>query len=228
MKKVWLLILCLMVTGCGTKEMQIEKNVTGQKRVFAKNQEVIKESEPPKISSFKEDSSSPNALVTSSEETIINYFENKKGEVETIINSSSLASAKEKAKNIFFDIIDFIFFDKQINGVTFSSLSLEAKAKVMTIALNIDSTIMKKYPNYKENVSTAYQSVIETLKEDLANTKNKLEEIIGEEKYAKLEDTNEKVKEGAANLLEKAKDFTSEKLADLKEWYLSKRNSIDE
>ena len=226
MKKVWLLILCLMVTGCGTKEMQIEKNVTGQKRGFANNQEVIKESEPPMTSSFKEDISSPNALVTSSEETIINYFENKKG--ETIINSSSLASAKEKAKNIFFDIIDFIFFDKQINGVTFSSLSLEAKAKVMTIALNIDSTIMKKYPNYKENVSTAYQSVIETLKEDLANTKNKLEEIIGEEKYAKLEDTNEKVKEGATNLLEKAKDFTSEKLADLKEWYLSKRNSIDE
>ena len=96
-----------------------------------------------------------------SEEDLVNYFENIGNEVEV---SSSF---KEKFKEYFINIIDFIFYDKEINGYTFDGLSGTAKAKIISIALKIDNKIEQYIPNYKESISGTGSKIYTSVKDKL-------------------------------------------------------------
>lgn len=91
------------------------------------------------------------------EQGVIEYFENMEDEVK---NSTSF---KEKFKEYFTTIVDFIFYDKEIKGYTFKELSGTAKAKIVGIALKIDSKIEEYVPNYKETISGTYKDIKERL-----------------------------------------------------------------
>lgn len=95
------------------------------------------------------------------EEDVIEYFENMENEVK---NSSSF---KEKFKEYFTTIVDFIFYDKKIKGHTFRELSGTAKAKVVGIALKIDNKIEEYVPNYKETISSTSGKIYSNIKEKL-------------------------------------------------------------
>lgn len=90
-----------------------------------------------------------------SEVELVNYFENMESESENI-NSSNF---KDKVINYFTDIVDFIFYDKEIKGYTFKSLTDEAKLEIIKICLVIDSKIDKYFPDYKSNISNKYQNI---------------------------------------------------------------------
>jgi len=96
-----------------------------------------------------------------SEEDVVSYFENMENEVE---NSSSF---KEKFKEYFITIVDFVFYDREIKGYTFSEISGTAKAKIIGIALKIDSKIEEYLPNYKENISSTSSKIYTNVKEKL-------------------------------------------------------------
>lgn len=85
--------------------------------------------------------------------TILSYFSN---ELEATKNNTS---TKDKLKNGFITIVDFIFYDGTIKGVTFKELRSATKAKVIYYALLIDAGIDSKFPNYKENISSKYQDI---------------------------------------------------------------------
>lgn len=95
------------------------------------------------------------------EEDVIDYFSVMEDEVE---NSSSF---KDKFKEYFVTVVDFIFYDKDIKGYTFSELSGTAKAKVISVALMIDNKIEEYIPNYKENISSTTNKVYADVKEKL-------------------------------------------------------------
>ena len=59
----------------------------------------------------------------------------------------------DSAKGVFISIVDFLFYDGSINGVTFDELTDSGKQKVLEIASSIDSTIENKFPGYKETIS---------------------------------------------------------------------------
>lgn len=96
-----------------------------------------------------------------SEEEVVSYFEKMGKEVQ---NSGSF---KEKFKEYFITTIDFIFYDKVINGYTFNELSNIAKIKIISIALKIDSKIEEYIPNYKENISSTSNRIYTNVKEKL-------------------------------------------------------------
>ena len=96
-----------------------------------------------------------------SENDVIDYFEEQENEVK---NSSSF---KEKFKEYFIDIVDFIFYNKEIKGYTFDDISNTAKLKIISIALKIDSYIEIKKPNYKENISSVGDRIYSNIKERL-------------------------------------------------------------
>jgi hypothetical protein len=75
-------------------------------------------------------------------------------------NSSSITST---LKSKFIDIVDFIFYDKEINGRTFNSLTNEAKGKVLYYAILLDNKIDSKWPNAKENIQSKYLNIKEKL-----------------------------------------------------------------
>lgn len=78
------------------------------------------------------------------EEDIITYAE---GTYKDVKNSKTL---KESVKEKVITLIDFIFYDKTINGVSFKSLSSSAKVKVIYYTLKVDNFIESKFPEYKK------------------------------------------------------------------------------
>ena len=116
----------------------------------------IEEKEEPKQEESKEEETNdilsipPVNTEEKSEVSLLSYFEN---EEKNITNSSSL---KDKAKTTFINIIDFIFYDKEIKGYTFKEITSSAKLKIIDIALKVDNKIDSYFPDYKENIKDKY------------------------------------------------------------------------
>ena len=96
------------------------------------------------------------------ENDVIQYFENNYNDI-----NSNKVSIKDKAKEYFIDIVDFIFYDKEIKGYTFDELSNEAKLKVIAILIKIDNKIEKYAPGYKESISNTGSRIYTDIKERL-------------------------------------------------------------
>lgn len=93
--------------------------------------------------------------VVSSDEEVIAYVKSVNDSVE----GASEETFGSKVKSGFITVVDFIFYDGEIKGVTFSELSASAKAKVVYYALLADSKIDEKFPGYKETISSKYNDL---------------------------------------------------------------------
>lgn len=111
---------------------------------------------------ISEDTNSIKNTATS-EEDVVNYFENNYNE----LNNNTWDSVKDKAKEYFITIADFIFYNGKINGYTFNDLSSNAKLKIISVALKIDSKIEKYIPHYKETISSNGNKIYIDAKEKL-------------------------------------------------------------
>lgn len=90
---------------------------------------------------------------SSSNVTPVTYFEN-------VENSND----ENVIKNGFVKIVDFIFYDEEINGYTFDELTAEAKLKIMKIALSIDNKIDEYFPGYKETIGNGTKKIYNNIK----------------------------------------------------------------
>ena len=91
---------------------------------------------------------------------------NADDEVLTYFNSEvNTADGKTKntLKNTFIKIVDFIFYDKDINGYYFKDLTASAKLKVIGLALKLDNIIDKHFPGYKDELSGSYTKAKDSL-----------------------------------------------------------------
>lgn len=102
-------------------------------------------------------------------------------------SSSNDKSFSDSAKATFINIVDFIFYDGKINGVTFDELTDKGKQEVLKIAQKIDEAIEEKIPGYKETISekasNAFNKASELIKKGANNFSNFLKEKLGEEDY---------------------------------------------
>lgn len=123
-------------------------------------------------------------IINYSEEDVINYVSFMENEV----NNNSIS---DNIKDKFIEIIDFIFYDKEIKGYKFSDLTTSAKIKIISMAIKIDSKIEEKIPNYKDTISSKYNDIkdrlvmlyLDTTINICSNNKeqcNKAKEIFGE------------------------------------------------
>ena len=102
--------------------------------------------------------STPSIESTYSEAEVVSYFTS----LEASAFPSDDVSFKDKAKNAFTTIVDFLFYGTEIKGYTFSELTSSAKLKIIKIALSIDNKIDEFFPDYKN-----------TIKEKMTNLKGK-------------------------------------------------------
>ena len=84
----------------------------------------------------------------SADDEVLAYFNSA---VNTAGNKS-----KGTLKNTFIKVVDFIFYDKDINGYYFKDLTASAKLKVIGLALKLDSIIDSYFPGYKDELSSSY------------------------------------------------------------------------
>lgn len=101
--------------------------------------------------------------------------------------SSNDKSFSDSAKATFINIVDFIFYDGEINGVTFDELTDKGKQEVLKLAQKIDNAIEGKIPGYKETISekasSAFNKASELISKGANNFSNFLKEKLGEEDY---------------------------------------------
>lgn len=77
---------------------------------------------------------------------------------EKSFDGSSKKISKE-AKTFVNEMIDFVFFEGKIDGVTFAELKDTSKAKVVYYLLLIDHKIEKYFPKYKQTVDKKITSM---------------------------------------------------------------------
>lgn len=128
------------------------------------------------------------------------YFEDAKTTLRNYANREQWENFKTTGKNYLVTGIDFIFYDKPINGVYFSQLSSSAKKSVIRALANIDTAIMEYYPDYKEEISSKYNLAANYLDTKYLATLDSIKQYLGEEQYNNISnginDTKDKIGEG--------------------------------
>ncbi len=164
------------------------KNTEDVKQV-EDNNDKIKEKEENKIINNFKDNKSNNDLneetLSSNDKIVIQTLNSSLFEINN--SSSNDKSFSDSAKATFINIVDFIFYDGKINGVTFDELTDKGKQEVLKIAQKIDGAIEEKIPGYKETISekasNAFNKASELIKKGANNFSSFLKEKLGEEDY---------------------------------------------
>lgn len=164
--------IALLLTGC----------LIGITYANKKNEEVKKEikekednKEEIKINSKPNDNE--NKDISNNKDTIKNDNYNEKDNIvidelnntlNNIEKSTRDENFKDKASSTFISIVDFLFYDGTIKGISFDELTEKGKEKVLEISSKIDVKLEEKCPGYKEkisnNTSKAYQKASEIIK----------------------------------------------------------------
>lgn len=168
--------------------------------------------------------------LSNKDNTIINEMDNTLNSINTESSSSNFS---DKAKATFISIVDFLFYDGIIKGVTFNELTDAGKQKVLELANKIDVKLEEKAPGYKDKISSstssAYNKASEVIKNGASSLNNFAKEKLGDENYNSIIDAkNELVKysKNALNLVGSAgsKIFSSTK-DKLNDWYQNFKNN---
>ena len=104
---------------------------------------------------------------------------------ETISDPDKREEVKETAKSNATKYIDFVFYGKDINGVYFSDLTEEGKAKAYEVAQKSVEFINKYDPNYIDSLGEKYSNLKDLGSMTLEKAKNKLKEKMGDDYYNK-------------------------------------------
>ena len=168
--------------------------------------------------------------LSNKDNTIINEMDNTLNSIDAESSSSNFS---DKAKATFITIVDFLFYDGTIKGVTFNELTDAGKQKVLELANKIDVKLEEKAPGYKDKISSstssAYNKASEVIKNGASSLNNFAKEKLGDENYNSIIDAkNELVKysKNALNLVGSAgsKIFSSTK-DKLNDWYQNFKNN---
>lgn len=193
----------------------------------SKENENLSVSSSSQINSTSTISSTPSSTAPSNleqenqEETLdteeFDYFDQAKKEIKELIESEQVEQAKEKGKEYFITGVDFIFYDKEMNGVTFDDLTEEGKKVTLENLETIDGWIMEIAPDYKDKIGEKYQVVKDFVSTTYYDVLESIKESLGEENYSAIQEKKNEIKESITS----TKDKALEKVSD---WYQNFKN----
>lgn len=173
------------------------------------------------ISSTPSSTASSNLEPENQEETLdteeFDYFDQAKKEIKELIESEQVEQAKEKGKEYFITGVDFIFYDKEMNGVTFDDLTEEGKKVTLENLETIDGWIMEIAPDYKDKIGEKYQVVKDFVSTTYYDVLESIKESLGEENYSAIQEKKNEIKESITSTKDKA-------LEKVSEWYQNFKN----
>lgn len=173
------------------------------------------------ISSTPSSTASSNLEQEKQEETLdteeFDYFDQAKKEIKELIESEQVEQAKEKGKEYFITGVDFIFYDKEMNGVTFDDLTEEGKKVTLENLETIDGWIMEIAPDYKDKISEKYQVVKDFVSTTYYDVLESIKESLGEENYSAIQEKKNEIKDSITSTKDKA-------LEKVSEWYQNFKN----
>lgn len=152
--------------------------------------------------------------------------------LKNIEESTQDENFKDKASSTFISIVDFLFYDGTIKGISFDELTEKGKEKVLEISSKIDVKLEEKCPGYKEKISNstskAYQKASEIIKKGAKNINDFAKSALGDENYQAIIDAKDELAKYSKEALNfvtgtgsKVLNSTKEKL---NEWYQNFKN----
>lgn len=172
------------------------------------------------ISSTPSSTASSNLEQENQEETLdteeFDYFDQAKKEIKELIESEQVEQAKEKGKEYFVTGVDFIFYDKEMNGVTFDDLTEEGKKVTLENLETIDGWIMEIAPDYKDKIGEKYQVVKDFVSTTYYDVLESIKESLGEENYSAIQEKKNEIKDSITSTKDKALEKVSEWYQDFK------------
>lgn len=152
--------------------------------------------------------------------------------LKNIEESKQDENFKDKASSTFISIVDFLFYDGTIKGISFDELTEKGKEKVLEISSKIDVKLEEKCPGYKEKISNstskAYQKASEIIKKGTKNINDFAKSALGDENYQAIIDAKDELVKYSKESLNyvtgagsKVFNNTKEKL---NEWYQNFKN----
>lgn len=152
--------------------------------------------------------------------------------LKNIEESTQDENFKDKASSTFISIVDFLFYDGTIKGISFDELTEKGKEKVLEISSKIDVKLEEKCPGYKEKISNstskAYQKASKIIKNGAKNINDFAKSALGDENYQAIIDAKDELVKYSKESLNyvtgagsKVFNNTKEKL---NEWYQNFKN----
>ena len=158
----------------------------------------------------------PSINYSDNESEVMQDFKNEKIKIYDAFNKEEFEELIEMGKSFFIKAVDFIFYDSEINGITFEELKEESKQELFNELCEIDELIMKVAPNYKDNISEKYIILKDFMAKSYYYVLDKIKQAITEENYQKISEIKDSLKD---NISEKY-DLTSDKVKKyVKDWY---------
>ncbi len=157
--------------------------------------------------------------------------------LETSLDTVSKEEVDEDFKNsckaTFINVVDFIFYDGKINGVTFNELSDKGKEKVLKLANEIDTKIEEKVPNYKDTISdntkNAYKEASNIIKKGSNSLDTFMKEKLSEESYNAIIDAKDDLIYYTNNAISYIKENGGKVVNDIKDrlsnWFKELKNN---
>ena len=193
-----------------------------------KKEQVIDNSNKNSISTSNKDSN----IITYSanDEKVINSLNETLNKVKSNVSDSNFL---DSAKGIFISVVDFLFYDGSINGVTFDELTDNGKKKVLEIASSIDSAIENKFPGYKDAISAkasnAFNKASEIIKDGAKDLNDFAREKLGEDNYQSIIDAKDELIYYTKNAINFIGDVSSSLWNSAKDklnnWYQNFKNN---
>ena len=211
-----------------SNENNMPKNDLENENIKEKKEETKKEVPKKNNETIKNEVTKPS--LSNKDNTIINEMDNTLNSINTESSSSNFS---DKAKATFISIVDFLFYDGTIKGVTFNELTDAGKQKVLELANKIDVKLEEKAPGYKDKISSstssAYNKASEIIKNGASSLNSFAKEKLGDENYNSIIDAKDelvKYSKNALNLVGSAgsKLFSSTK-DKLNDWYKNFKNN---
>lgn len=156
---------------------------------------------------------------------VIQYFETAEVKVDTMYDS--IDKVKTEGKALFVKLVDFVFYDTEINGIKFKDLTVATQEKLIAIVNRIDRKIESKIPGYKETVTDyagkTYTYLSEKLRQGITYIDTKISKNVNQDKYAEVkEETSgalDTIKESVSKAIDISKETLTTGKEKLKKWY---------
>ncbi len=162
--------------------------------------------------------------ISKSEANVISYFEAQNNMISANVNPED-STLREKIKNAFVTVVDFIFYDKEIAGYTFQELTTTAKLKVIHLALTMDHKIDEYFPNYKDIIKDKYTSIKGKLAVKYLEFTSFLCDSVGEVTCNQAKEDFNAMKESFGFAWDLIKELATSGSSKVKEFYESWRDS---
>ncbi len=213
------------------KKSESSNIISNNKKVYEKKEEKkyeenkkndIKKAENSNVvsnitSNSKNVSETINKELTGEDNKVISYLKDK-------LENVSSNMTKENAKNLFIEVVDFLFYDGEIKGNTFSSLTAKGKMEATKLCTSIEIAIEKKFPGAIDETKDKYiekkNKIIDKYNELINNYCSSKSDICDS-----FKSSYEQMKESFSNTFKYIKDIGEKTKDKLNNWYSNIKNN---